>query len=48
MAYSGAVIYELDDDGAHRVQYGEIESVSLWRNFLDSPDRFRHLFDAEP
>jgi predicted ATPase len=46
MAYPGAVIYEIDDDGARPVGYDEIESVSLWRNFLDSPDRFfRHLFD---
>ncbi len=48
MAFPGASIYEFDDDGAHRVEWGEVESVQLWRSFLEAPERFfRHLFVPE-
>lgn len=46
MALPGAVIYEFDGQGAHRTEWSEVESVELWRSFLDAPDRFfRHLLD---
>jgi predicted ATPase len=46
MSYPGAVIYEFDDNGAHKVDYDDVTTVSLWRTFLESPDRyFRHLFE---
>lgn len=45
MAFPGARIYELDDDGATELPYDEVEAVTLWRSFLSSPDQFfRHLF----
>jgi predicted ATPase len=48
MSYPGAAIYELDDDGAHKVAYDDVTIVGLWRSFLDHPDRyFRHLFDDD-
>lgn len=48
MAFPGARVYELTDDGARPIAYDDLDVVSLWRNFLDSPERFfRHLF-AEP
>ncbi|MEZ5377649.1 MAG: AAA family ATPase [Acidimicrobiales bacterium] len=44
MAFPHATIYEFGNDGAQQCSYDEIESVQLWRNFLDEPDRFfRHL-----
>ncbi len=48
MAFPEAVIYEFDSDGAHRAEWAEVESVQLWRSFLDAPDRFfRHLLAAD-
>lgn len=45
MAFPGAAIYELDDTGARRVHYDEVDTVSQWRTFLADPDRyFHHLF----
>lgn len=40
MSYPGAVIYECDGDGLHRSTFDELQVVGLWKNFLDSPDRF--------
>jgi predicted ATPase len=59
LAYPDAWIYELNDGGAHRRRYDDVESVQLWRDFLEEPDLFlRHLLadddlddhddDAEP
>jgi predicted ATPase len=46
MAYPGATILELSDDGLRPVDWAEVEHVQLTRAFLDDPDRlFRHLFD---
>lgn len=46
MAYPGATIYELTEDGARTVAYDDVDAVRLWRSFLDAPERFlRHLFD---
>lgn len=45
MSFPGARIFELDDDGAHRVSFDDAEAVTLWRSFLTSPERFfHHLF----
>lgn len=33
-----ATVYELDDNGAHRVDYDDITAVALWRRFLADPD----------
>ena len=47
MAYPGAKVYELGPHGASAVEYDAIESVQLWRNFLDAPERFfQHLFES--
>jgi predicted ATPase len=44
MAFPGARLYELTDQGAADRRYDELEVVALWRSFLDAPDRFlRHL-----
>lgn len=46
MAFPGATIYELDEDGATSVPYDEVEAVSLWRSFLGAPEQFfRYLFE---
>ena len=45
LAYPGARIYELSDDGISSVAYDEASAVQLTRSFLDAPERFlRHLF----
>lgn len=46
MAYPGATILELDDEGIHEVAYDDLAHVQLYRSFLDAPDRFlRALLD---
>lgn len=46
MAYPGATVYELGEDGAVPLAYDDLEAVGLWRGFLESPERtFRHLFE---
>ena len=46
LAYPGALIYELGDDGPVATAYEDTEHVRMTRAFLDSPDRFlRRLFD---
>jgi predicted ATPase len=46
LAYPGALIYELGDDGPVPTAYEDTEHVRMTRAFLDSPDRFlRRLFD---
>lgn len=48
MAFPGAAIYEFDIDGIRRSAWDEVESVQLWRSFLDAPDRFfRHLLVSD-
>jgi len=45
MAYPGARIYELDEQGSSLVDWEDVEAVDLWRSFLTEPDRFfAHLF----
>jgi len=44
LAYPGALIYELDEDGIAPVAFEDTDVVRLTRDFLDSPERyFRHL-----
>lgn len=41
-----AQIMELDEDGLHQRQWGDLELVDHYRRFLDSPDRYlRHVVD---
>ncbi len=44
MAFPGATIYTFDQPPIHPVSYGELEHVTLTRDFLNDPDQFlRHL-----
>lgn len=46
LAYPGAVIYQIDDDGLNRVSYEETEHLQLSRAFLNDPRIFlKGLFD---
>lgn len=48
LAYPGAWIYELSEEGMRRVTYEETDNVRLTRSFLDGPERFlRHLLSEE-
>ena len=45
MAYPGARIYQLSEDGIEPVQYQETEHYQLTRRFLEDPERMlRYLF----
>jgi predicted ATPase len=44
LAYPGATIYRLDEDGVAATPYDATEQVELTRSFLEDPQRFlRHL-----
>ena len=44
LAYPGALIYELDEDGIAPIAFEDADVVRLTRDFLDAPERyFRHL-----
>jgi predicted ATPase len=44
LAYPGALILELDEDGIAPVAFEDTDAVRLTRDFLDSPERyFRQL-----
>ena len=46
LAFPGALIYELVDDGLVETAYEDTEHFQLTRAFLEAPDRFlRRLFD---
>ncbi len=46
LAYPGALIYELDEDGIAPIAFDDADVVRLTRDFLDSPERyFRHLLE---
>ena len=48
MAYPGARIYLLDEEGIRPVRYEETEHYQLTRRFLEDPDRMlRYLFAEE-
>lgn len=40
LAYPGATVYELDDEGITPVAFDELAATSLWRRFLDDPEHF--------
>lgn len=45
-ALPGATLLELGEWGIRPTRYDDLELVVLWRDFLDSPDRFlHHLLD---
>lgn len=47
LAYPGATVYELDDQGITRVAFDELAATSLWRRFLDDPEHFyRQILDS--
>ena len=44
LAYPDATIFQLSEAGIEKRRYDDVDSVELWRDFLDSPGRFlRHL-----
>lgn len=46
MAYPGAVVYELTEDGICQVDYRETEHYQLTRRFLENPERMlRYLLE---
>ena len=47
MAYPGATLYELDDDGIQVVAYDELAHVQLYRTFLDAPERMLRALLAD-
>jgi predicted ATPase len=40
LGFPDALIYLLDDDGVHEIEYDEAPQVELTRTFLDAPERF--------
>ena len=48
LAYPGAMIYVLADDGINQVEYEATEQYQLTKEFLTAPERFlRHLFQDD-
>ncbi len=47
MRARGAVIYELDETGQHRVDDEDVTAVGLWRRFLDEPDALLAVLYAD-
>lgn len=48
MAFPGAEVYELTEDGITSVDYRQTEHYQLTRRFLENPERMLHyLFDEE-
>ena len=48
MAIPGATILSFDDPPVRRVQYEDVESVSLVRDFLQAPERYlRMIWDGQ-
>jgi predicted ATPase len=47
MRAHAATLYELDDNGARRVEYDDIGAVGLWRRFLDEPDGLLEMLYAD-
>jgi len=45
LAYPGAVLFSLDDEAIHEVNYRDTKQFLITRDFLNSPERFfKHLF----
>jgi predicted ATPase len=47
MAYPGALLYELGDDGIRRVNYEETEHYQVTKSFLASPERYLNQLFAD-
>lgn len=47
LAYPGAMIYELTEDGVFNTRYDELEHVQITRDFLTSPSSFINRLFAE-
>ena len=48
MAFPGARIYELSENGIRAVEYRETEHYQLTKRFLDNPERMlRYLLEEE-
>lgn len=43
MAYPGAVVYELSQDGIHPVDYTETEHYQITRSFIERPERMLRI-----
>ncbi|SMG44898.1 hypothetical protein [Arenibacter troitsensis] len=44
MAYPGATIYQISDDGMKKVDFEDTDHYSITRSFLNNPDAYlRHL-----
>ena len=42
VALPNSLIYALDEDGVHRVNYDDVPNVQLYRSFLEDPERYLH------
>ena len=48
MAIPGAVIFSFDDSQVRRVDYEDLDSVALVRDFLQAPERYlRRIWEGE-
>jgi predicted ATPase len=47
LGFPGAAIYQLDDDGARRVDYEDTDQYTLTKSFLEDRDRFLHYLLAD-
>jgi predicted ATPase len=44
MGIPGALLYEIRDDGIHRVEFADTEHYRITKTFLDNPQAYlRHL-----
>lgn len=48
MAYPGALVHELDEDGIHRRPYDQTATFTLFRSFLEDPERYLHHLFGSP
>lgn len=44
MAVRGALLLEIGEWGIRPTEYEELESVALWRSFLQAPEQFMRHF----
>jgi predicted ATPase len=40
MSYPQALLYEITPEGIHQVEYNDIESVKLLKQFINAPEQF--------
>ena len=49
LAFPGALIYELREDGPTETAYEDTDHFQMTRAFIEAPDRFlRRLFEDDP